>query len=145
MCHEAELTLESRPESVRVGRQFVTETLARWGVGADDPANPRVDEIVLVTSELLTNAVHASTGTAGLRIEAHRGHVLVAVRDASAAQAVPRAAGHGDTSGRGLAIVDALSEGWGTTAFDAPGAPGKVVWSKMTTPEDSVLSERCRL
>lgn len=146
MCFEAELTIESRPEAIREGRQFVAETLARWGVSDDDPAHQRMDEIVLVTSELLTNAVHASPRRAGLRIEAHRDHVLVTVRDDSTAPAVVREAGQGDTSGRGLAIVDALSERWGTTPLGGPGkGAGKVVWSKLAIPEHSALSARCAL
>lgn len=142
MCFEAELTVESRPEGIRIGRQFVAAALARWGVDESDPACDRVDEIMLVTSELLTNAVHASLESAELRIEAHRDHVLVTVRDDSTAPATIREAGHGDTGGRGLAIVDALSEGWGSTPVDGS---GKVVWSRLAIPERSALSARCVL
>jgi signal transduction histidine kinase len=142
VCDEAELMLESRPESIRRGRQFVADTLIQWGFGADEPARARLSEIVLVASELLTNAVRVSPRTTSVRVEAHRDHVLVAVRDDSAAPATPRKAGLNDTSGRGLSIVDALSERWGTTPT---GSAGKVVWSKIAISAPSALMQRCRL
>lgn len=141
MCDEAELTLESTPQSIRTGRRFTAETLARWGFD-DGPAGVRADEIVLVTSELLTNAVRAGAGNTGLHIVGHRDHVLVEVRDESPAPAVARAARPSDTGGRGLAIVDALSTRWGST----PSQPaGKVVWSKLAVPARPSLAEHCRL
>lgn len=142
MCDEAELTLESTPLAIRTGRRFTAETLARWGFDDDGPAGARAGEIVLVTSELLTNAVRASSGNTGLHIVGHRDHVLVEVRDESPAPAVARAASSADTGGRGLAIVQALSTRWGSS----PSQPtGKVVWSKLAVPPRPALAEHCRL
>jgi anti-sigma regulatory factor (Ser/Thr protein kinase) len=129
--------LDGVPRSIRVGRQFVAETLARWGVGTDERGAGRVEEVVLVASELLANAVRATSVTAELRIEAHWDHVVVEVRDDCAAPAVARTAAPGDTSGRGLAIVDALSERWGTSPADGP---GKVVWSRMAVSSPSLMA-----
>ncbi len=142
MCDEAELSLESTLESVRTGRQFAADTLAHWGLDARGPVGRRVEEIVLVTSELLTNAVRASGGGAELRIVAHRDHVLVAVHDQSTEPAVARSAAPSDTGGRRLAIVDALSTRWGTTPSRRA---GKVVWSELSFPTNAALAERCRL
>lgn len=142
MCDKAELMLESRPESIRRGRQFVADTLVQWGFGADEQARARLSEIVLVASELLTNAVRVSPRTTSLRVQAHRDHVLVEVRDDSTVPATPRKAGLNDTSGRGLSIVDALSERWGTTPIERA---GKVVWSKMAISAPAELMRRCRL
>jgi signal transduction histidine kinase len=140
MCREAELSLDAIPESVRLGRRFVADALANWGVGSGDEVGPRRDDVVLVTSELLANAVRASTGRAGLHIEAHRDHVVIVVSDDDGATpAVVRTAQPGDTSGRGLAIVEALSEQWGTTVAGG----GKEVWSKIAVVSPSLWSS-CR-
>lgn len=140
MCHEAELTFDCSPDSIRSARQFVAGALLDWGADNDDPAGARVDEILLVTSELMTNAVRASSSCARLRLETCRGHIVVAVRDDSDAPVAPRSAGAGETGGRGLAIVDALSEQWGTSPASDH---GKVVWSKLAIPDESVLGQRC--
>lgn len=142
MCYEAELSLDGTPLSIRVGRRFVADALCRWGVGTEDrQAAARVDEILLVASELLANAVRATSRTAGLHVEAHQDHVIVSVRDDSTGPVRVRKAAPGDTRGRGLSIVEALSDRWGTTPV---GEAGKVVWSKMAISAPS-LSEHCFL
>ncbi|MEV6531841.1 ATP-binding protein [Streptomyces sp. NPDC051639] len=49
------------------------------------------------------------------------------VADASAAPPRPRTTGPATESGRGLAIVAALSDDWGIAPSD-PGTTGKKVW-----------------
>ena len=49
---------------------------------------------------------------------------ILAGVSARSGSATPRAAGRKDESGRGLGIVDALAQSWGTT----PLPDGKVVW-----------------
>ncbi len=84
------------------------------------------DEIQLVVSELVTNALmHAQTPlTVALR--ACEQSVLVEVRDGSSSGPRQRTARHLDTGGRGISIVDMLSRDWGVTA--APDG-GKSVWA----------------
>lgn len=142
MCYEAELAVDRTPASVWAGRQFVAEILERWGFAAGATGRARTDEIVLVTSELLTNALRATAAPVSLRVEGHRDHVLVTVGDDSEVPAVARAAGPADTGGRGLAIVDALSTRWGTTPVRGT---GKLVWSKMAIPATGALAEHCRV
>jgi anti-sigma regulatory factor (Ser/Thr protein kinase) len=73
-----------------------------------------LDAIVLLVSELATNAViHARTSFEVTVV--HLGNrVRVGVADASTARPVLGDASDGATSGRGLLIVDALSDKWGT-------------------------------
>lgn len=97
----------------------------------------------LVVSELVTNAVQASTTPTGepvyiggrmavvrLRLLSDGLRVLAEVWDQAPGFPAPRRA-RGDTeNGRGLQLVDALTRGrWGWQAVDAK---AKVVWAELT-------------
>jgi two-component sensor histidine kinase len=97
------------------------------------------DTIELVVSELVTNAVSASVdenqrphytdghGTAcvHLRLSTNRRTVLVEVWDENVRPPEPTPAGLDDESGRGLMLVEALTERWG---WDQPAnGRGKIV------------------
>jgi anti-sigma regulatory factor (Ser/Thr protein kinase) len=98
-------------------------------------------EVLLVASELVTNAVlHARTNLE-LSYVADEGNIEVCVRDLDArplAPALPSlAAGPAQTSwpllalgGRGLAIVAAMADEWGVTETQ----DGKQVWARWFTP-----------
>jgi anti-sigma regulatory factor (Ser/Thr protein kinase) len=90
-----------------------------------------LDNAVLATDELFANAVrHGSPGprdTITVTLE-HIGHELrVTVADRSSALPRPRDTGGAEESGRGLAIVAALTDDWGIAPPD-PGTAGKKVW-----------------
>jgi transcriptional regulator with GAF, ATPase, and Fis domain len=91
-------------------------------------AVPQVDDgMVLVVSELVTNAVLHGRGPVTVKIERDDGSVRLAVHDhgdgsPQRAHAAPWAA-----SGRGLDIVDSLASDWGTTEVD----DGKWVWARF--------------
>jgi anti-sigma regulatory factor (Ser/Thr protein kinase) len=118
--------------SVRAGREFTVATLHRW-----DTAE-RSQDIAIVVSELLTNALrHAVPLSGGVRPRhpirlglLHPGSfVLCAVADPSTAAPVPQAPGSLAETGRGMHIICALSDRWGyTRSADA----GKVVWATFT-------------
>ncbi|MFK0142706.1 ATP-binding protein [Streptomyces murinus] len=108
-------------------RRAVTVCLHRWRLeGAADAA-------ALVVSELLGNAVRHGcqypTDTATLLLTAVPGRwLLIEVHDPSPATPALITAGPESECGRGLALVDALSSGWGwTNASDG----GKYVWSTL--------------
>jgi hypothetical protein len=115
------------PGSVRAAREFTFATLRRWG------AAERCDDIVVVVSELLTNAFrHAAPGrqgTGGPRWQVrfaliHPGPcVLCAVSDPSDQAPSPRQPGSLDETGRGLHVVTSLSDVWGCAPARVPG-PG---------------------
>ena len=115
------------PSSAARVRHTIADDLAEQGV-----AESCVDDVVLVTSELLGNAiVHAGCGTAaGLDVtwEVAPDAVTVRVRDDSSDQPQVRTPGPEVTRGRGLAIVAALSREWGVR----PATPsGKQVWATV--------------
>jgi Histidine kinase-like ATPase domain len=122
-----------RADQVRGGRDFTVSTLQRWGVAA------RRDDVVVVVSELLTNALrHASpaaTGTgAGWPVQLgllQRGCCLTcAVADPSRTAPVPGPPECLAETGRGLHVIAALSDRWG---FVTPGDGGKVIWALFST------------
>jgi serine phosphatase RsbU (regulator of sigma subunit)/anti-sigma regulatory factor (Ser/Thr protein kinase) len=101
--------------SVAAARRFVGETLRSWGV-------VEVDDAMLLTSELVTNAiVHAGTEVEVV-CEMFGGQVRVEVHDRHQARRVPVP---GDqVSGRGLLFPEALALSWGVTY----GQGDKQVW-----------------
>lgn len=107
-------------------RRLVVERLA-----ALLPHPERLDDAATATGELFANAVrHASRGpddTVTVAIECTEHTLRVLVADRSPVPPRPRPADEVAESGRGLAIVSALTDGWGT-APPEPGAPGKRVW-----------------
>jgi hypothetical protein len=124
----------STVDASRIGaaRDFTISTLRRWGV-AD-----RGDDVAVVVSELLTNALrhalpaagHARTGwpiRLGL-LQPGRG-VMCAVADPSRAAPVLQQPEHLGETGRGLHVIAALSDQWGCTV---PTEMGKVMWAMFS-------------
>jgi hypothetical protein len=97
-------------------RYRLRDDLARWRLRID------ADDAQLVTGELVANAVHATNATAWrparppVRLWAIGGANILFILTWDATTLTPRLAAPGtlDESGRGLQIVDALSE-WATT------------------------------
>ncbi|MET8628467.1 ATP-binding protein [Kitasatospora sp. NPDC004669] len=64
VLHASELSLTDHATSVRTARRHVREQLSAWGFTGD-----KVDDLVLITSELVTNAVvHACQGHDEVRL-----------------------------------------------------------------------------
>jgi anti-sigma regulatory factor (Ser/Thr protein kinase) len=118
---------------IRAARHFTISTLQRWGVAE------RREDVVVVVSELLTNALlhalpaacHARTGwpiRLGL-LQPERG-VMCAVADPSRVAPVLQQSEHLGETGRGLHVIAALSDRWGCTM---PTDMGKVMWATFST------------
>ncbi|MFJ4839929.1 ATP-binding protein [Streptomyces sp. NPDC088746] len=115
-------------QGVRAGRRWTREHLASLEWTEDAPET--VDAILLSVSELITNAhVHAhSDAQLVLTWDSHCLHVSVHDSDS-----VPPAKQPEDlttTGGRGMAIIDALADGWATH----PQASGKTVTACFVPP-----------
>jgi anti-sigma regulatory factor (Ser/Thr protein kinase) len=120
MIQKATETLVLPPEarSSSMSRRFVQHALARWQLDA------LVDVAVLLTSELVTNAiVHAQTDVEITITRDDPRTITVAVSDSSRSE--PRVQRHLDDSatGRGLGILDALASSWDVVSC----ADGKTV------------------
>lgn len=141
MCYEAAMRLPCLAVSVQAARSFVAGQLVAWGAGASDSAHVRVDDIKLVTSELVGNAAKFCASEIEVSVSSHRDHVEVAVSDDNPASAVLQHPGPDIASGRGLLLVDALAERWG----QRPHGGGKTLWARLALPPGSALARGCRL
>lgn len=88
---------------------------------------PAAEDVVLVVSELVTNAVRASAGVIGLSLVVEEDRVEVEISDDAAGWPTPRQADWEDPSGRGLAIVNELADRWNATEL-YPGKRITVTW-----------------
>ncbi|GGV51615.1 hypothetical protein GCM10010495_81420 [Kitasatospora herbaricolor] len=117
---------------VRAGRQWVRRHLEElgWTSTAPDTA----DAVVLIVSELVTNA-HVHAGSSADLVLTWDGTCLyVSVHDSSSEAPRPREAGAEAVSGRGMALLEALADNWQTrtgdrgktvtACFHPPGRPG---------------------
>ncbi len=92
--------------------------------------------MVLLTSELVTNAVVHGLGPVQLMLidDGLRLRVEVSDAETESLPLAPRWPGQMDASGRGLLIVDRLADRWGTRPRRTP--PGKIVWFELRRPPD---------
>lgn len=130
MCDERAAVVDGSPAAASEARRFARQTvsdLLPCDVVDSAVVVSMVETVELVISELVTNAIRASTDPIRLRIEAHNSYLRVSVADSNDAKPMPRAARSMDTHGRGLAIVARLSQAWGTRP--TPGGDGKTVWA----------------
>lgn len=119
--------LPALPAAVGVARRVVRDLLTAWGV----PDSVR-DDAVLVTSELVTNAlVHAAGERIACRLHGTADRVRIEVEDQEGGPALPvaRRVGPDDQHGRGLFLVETLSHDWGAALL--PDRPARVVWAEL--------------
>lgn len=121
----AQADYEAHPVSPGAARRFLRGVLAEWGW----PDRAGIAELVL--TELTTNAlVHARSPFRVVLFE-HRGRLRLAVEDAN--RDLPRRYDPGPDacSGRGLALIEALSCEWGCSVR----SDGKQVWADLALAE----------
>ncbi|MGZ4590389.1 MAG: SpoIIE family protein phosphatase [Actinomycetes bacterium] len=118
-ARSASQLIPSEEEAVQHARRFVSARLAEWGTPLG-----LVDGIVLLVSELVTNAVIHGRPPIELRLRCTDEHVVLEVRDH--ATYLPRRLRPTpeDEHGRGLQLVALLADRWGTR----PVPDGKAVW-----------------
>lgn len=117
------LHLEHGLGSIRQARDYVRERCHDGGLQDDI-----CDTAILLTSEIVTNAVVHARSAARLGVEVADGGVRVEVGDDSPRPPRPLAVVDVDAaSGRGLWMVDLLAGEWGVS----PEPHGKVVWFRL--------------
>ncbi|KND46131.1 ATP-binding protein [Streptomyces stelliscabiei] len=136
------LSCPSLDTSPHIARDFVATVLRALGL------DTLVEAAALCTSELVTNAcVHAKGGGSVLRLTVESWRVRVIVYDGDENPPVMRelTPGGWEEGGRGLYLVDALTDGhWGTSTTVPQGdgltrPDGKAVWFDLAAPGGSVL------
>ena len=122
--------LSRGPQSARVARRLTSSTLRDWGLStlAED-AETIVGEFV---ANAVTHAADAATDrrfspeNLGLRLLRRTGEVICAVLDPSDVAPVLKKPDCAEEAGRGLQMVDALSDVWGWSPL---AGRGKAVWA----------------
>ncbi|GGK70357.1 hypothetical protein Sme01_27730 [Sphaerisporangium melleum] len=120
--------LTGSPESVGRAREYVRRKLG--------DAHPAVDDVTLLVSEVVTNAIlHSDSGDGGtvtLALTDCDEYVHVDVVDAGG-RGAPRLCGESlAEGGRGLMLVDLISERWDVRADEA----GRTVWFDVKYKQD---------
>lgn len=88
---------------------------------------PMYDDLAIVVSELVTNAVRHAQAPVSLELQANAERVTVAVADGSPAAPVARDAPDDSEGGRGMALVGLLAADTGFRAQPS----GKTVWATL--------------
>lgn len=117
--------LPAAPTSGALAREALRDLCAAAHLSQDT-----CETALLLTTELVTNAIEHGGGPAVLDASIHDQAVRVAVDDASTVTPEPRLASEFEERGRGLFLVAALASRWGTV----PRTGGKTVWFEMDLP-----------
>ena len=116
-----ELLADTVPASVARIRRFAVETSRTTAPAVD------ADTVALLVSEVATNALVHGAGRVRVRVRPTSQGLRVEVHDEDTTLPSRRQATPMDEGGRGIALVDALSSGWG--AERTP--DGKTVWFEV--------------
>jgi hypothetical protein len=112
---------EPIPESASGTRDFLRSFL-------HDVVDTDLDLVLLLATELVTNAIVHSRQAFQITVSLAESGVLVSVADLSPVfPSVNRAACHLETGGRGLAMVEIAAKRWGVEATEA----GKKIWFEV--------------
>jgi anti-sigma regulatory factor (Ser/Thr protein kinase) len=110
------------PRSVSAARSFARSAL---------PGLPpeALEVVELMVSELATNCIRHSKTAFDVSIDQRADEVRIEVSDQAGGQPIVRSPGPEDPRGRGLKIVEMLSEAWGV---DYHPGDGKTVWFSVS-------------
>ncbi len=125
MPDELTLELPRVPTAASLARSAVSDSFA------EELGRDRVGELLLVVSELVTNAVLYGRGAITLKLRVDRDGVFGEVVDQGGGfEREVRERGPDEFTGRGLMIVDALSRRWGIHEGTTH------VWFELAQPDD---------
>ncbi|AJE82985.1 MULTISPECIES: ATP-binding protein [Streptomyces] len=129
------LDFEGASGIVPLARDFTREALYDWGwlpaAGADRRA--AAEDVLLVVSELVTNACLHAGGPERMWISSEGKVLRIEVRDKGAGEPAPRTPHRaGRPGGHGMFIVQRLCLDWGIVR--TPSLTGKTVWAELGAP-----------
>ncbi|WP_432574173.1 ATP-binding protein [Kineococcus sp. SYSU DK005] len=126
-------TLAPEPTSSRTARHLVADWCIAEGLVGDV-----VDTLLLLTAEVVTNAVLHGRSDVRLCLGRHGSRVRVGVGDENTRLPVRRESDPDALDGRGMALVEALADSHGVDAQPF----GKVVWFEVATHRAPVRAVR---
>jgi anti-sigma regulatory factor (Ser/Thr protein kinase) len=118
-----ERSFPGAPDSVPMARHFVLDALS-------DLPGPASDVLGLMVSEVVTNCVLHAASSFHVAVQRSGSTIRVEVNDSGGGHAQIQSPDASDTHGRGLLIVQALSDEWGVTT--AATHTGKTVWFSLS-------------
>lgn len=120
-------------QQVRRLRHYLRGSLSEWEL------DPLMDELELLISEVVTNALIHAGSAVDVRLRRYADRVRVDVRDSDPHPPVvvpvvdvDRPEDDEAESGRGMLIVDAVASAWGSS----PSGRGKTTWFELNTDQD---------
>ncbi|UXY20194.1 ATP-binding protein [Streptomyces cynarae] len=120
---------------VPLARDFTRQALYAWGWLPAATADQRAaaEDVLLVVSELVTNACLHAEGPEELWIACDNKVLRIEVSDRGTGQPAPRTPHRaGRPGGHGMFIVQRLCLDWGVVR--TPGVAGKTVWAELGAP-----------
>lgn len=132
---ERRLRLDGESGVVPLARDFARQALYAWGWLPAASADQRAaaEDVLLVVSELVTNACLHAEGPDELLLACDNKVIRVEVADRGTGQPAPRTPHRaGRPGGHGMFIVQRLCLDWGVVR--TPGASGKTVWAELGAP-----------
>jgi anti-sigma regulatory factor (Ser/Thr protein kinase) len=118
--------------SVAEARRFAKQIL-------DGGAPDLVEAAELMVSELATNCIRHVHSGFDLTVDRTDDQILVEVRDFGGGAPELQLPGPEDLGGRGLRIVEMLSDSWGVTRDPTE---GKTVWFELALPKPGAVTSR---
>ncbi|MFF9277551.1 ATP-binding protein [Streptomyces griseosporeus] len=129
------LSLDGQSGVVPLARDFARQALYAWGWLPAATADQRAaaEDVLLVVSELVTNACLHAEGPQAMEISCDNKVIRVEVSDRGTGQPAPRTPHRaGRPGGHGMFIVQRLCLDWGVVR--TPGVAGKTVWAELGAP-----------
>ena len=139
MCWASRLTCQVDSTPIAEARRHVTDHLTTTSSDLTDTET--LADVELIVSEMVTNSVQAAAAAISVVTTLHWDHLRIEVMDDAPGWPARRHVSAEDNSGRGLAIIAALTQDWGVTET----ADGKNVWVMMRLPEGTRTPSDCQL
>jgi CheY-like chemotaxis protein len=117
--------LSADPTTPGTARRMVAQAASEWNCGG------LLETVTLLTSEVVTNAVEHAGTDVRIDVELLATVLRISVSDANPTVPQVRDAADHETSGRGMALVEALAERWGVERRSG----GKTVWFELARPD----------
>lgn len=119
------MQLPAQASAIAAGRTFARDFCLRHELSSST-----TDDVVLLVSELVTNAyLHARSGV-HLTLDVDVGLVRIEASDDSPILPIVRQQTDQRSVGRGLVLLDGLARRWGVQ----PAASGKLIWVEIDLP-----------
>jgi anti-sigma regulatory factor (Ser/Thr protein kinase) len=129
------LSLDGQSGVVPLARDFARQALYAWGWLPAATADQRAaaEDVLLVVSELVTNACLHAEGPETMEISCDNKVIRVEVSDRGTGQPAPRTPHRaGRPGGHGMFHVQRHCLDWGVVR--TPGVAGKTVWAELGAP-----------